>query len=106
MEDARKAFLYSHLADIVTDGFENSVYLGKVSRQEAREMYTWMGSRLGIRDFYPIYRTRQLLKEELKKRLNGNIYRDSNGKRIGVVVFPDNPGWQIKFQSHHTYPLV
>lgn len=102
MEDARTAFLYQHLADIVTDGFENSVYLGKVSRQEAHEMYTWMGSRLGIRDFYPIYKSRQLLKEEIKKRLNGNVYYDANENRK-VIVFPDCPGWMIRFQSH---PLV
>lgn len=100
MEDARKAYLYQHLSDIVTEGFENSVYLGEVSRQEAHEMYTWMGKRLGIRDFYPIYKARQLLKEEIKHRLNSDVYY---GKGI---VFPDSPGWTIRFQSHRTYPLV
>lgn len=95
MEDARRAYLYQHLADLVTDGLEDSVYTKKISRQESATLYNLLGKKLGIRDFFPIYKNREMLKQDIKRRLTDNTYFFASPNGIDVRRACKIPGFGI-----------
>lgn len=98
MEDARRAYLNQLLADIITDGIDKAYLDGNISRRERADTYPWVGRRLEINDLYPRKLLQGLLKEQIDERLH-KYHWDYEGKRKGVIIFPDNPGWKIKFQA-------
>lgn len=101
MEEARRAYLLSRVADHVTDGLCDDWWASRMSDTEVNGLYTEIGSKLGIKDLLPRNgrRSLALLKHQIKHRLNSDrYYFDREGHRINVVVFPDCPGWGIHFQ--------
>lgn len=74
MEDARRAYLYQLVADKITDGLDNAYLADLISREERYELYCWIGKELGIKDLYPRSLLKELVKKEIKQRLNGMTY--------------------------------
>lgn len=63
----RQSFLKQLLADVVTDGFEEAWLRGKVTREEANNIYRAIGKTHGIPDLLP-HMTPAQLKSAIKGR--------------------------------------
>lgn len=104
MQDARRAYLLSRVADWVTDGSDNDYLNNQISWKERRELCTMVGNKLGIKDLWPNHGklAQTFLKKEIKHRLDSDKYYGT------PVIFPDCPRWVIRFQANqpkHIYPL-
>jgi hypothetical protein len=82
MEERERAFLRRKVADTLTDVLENAALEGKVSWKSIQETWSWVGNRLEINDLLPKRQLREMLKHQIKQRLNAGVHN----KRI---PFPD-----------------
>jgi hypothetical protein len=94
MDQRRKKFLQTFLADVITDGLENAEYKGQISRKEVKYLYHLCSNLFQDRDFLPRMPKKiwqRLLKKAIRKRLGDKI----------MATIPDETGthWKGNYEK-------
>ena len=82
----RQAYVKQMLADIVTHGFEEAWFAGKVTRDEANNIYRALAKTHGIPDLLP-----HLTPEQLKSAIKGRRARGSGSPAQEHPAWGDDP---------------
>lgn len=81
----RRAYIKQMLGDIITHGFEEAWFAGKVTREEANAVYRAIGKTHGIPDLLP-----HLTPAQLKAAIKG---RKTRGDGVTAGPVQEHPSW-------------
>lgn len=81
----RRAYIKQMLADVITHGFEEAWFAGKVTREEANAVYRAIGKTHGIPDLLP-----HLTQAQLKSAIKG---RKTKGGGVTAGPVQEHPAW-------------
>ena len=94
----RRAYIKQMLGDIITHGFEEAWFAGKVTREEANAVYRAIGKTHGIPDLLP-----HLTPEQLKSAIKG---RKARGGGVTTGPAQEHPAWGETPKPPATAPVT